>query len=71
MLNTVTYVLLQVVPLLCLAFLAATYAESEPELDAAQLVDDDLVDSLLQDLKPLEDEYEADSRAGRGFYKIN
>ena len=46
-------------PLLCLAFLAATSAESEPELDAAQL------DDLLRELEPSENEYEAVSRAGR------
>merc|ERR1711934_1325568 len=55
---------LLVVPLLCLAFLAAASAESESEL-GAQLTDDELVDSLLQDLKPLEDEYDADSRADK------
>ena len=54
-------------PLLCLAFLAAASAEFEPELDAAQLTDADeaLDDDLLQELKPLENEYEAVSRAGR------
>ena len=52
-------------PLLCLAFLAAASAESEPELDAAQLTDEALDDDLLQELKPLENEYEAVSRAGR------
>ena len=57
-------------PLLCLAFLAVASAESEPEL-GAKLTDDQLVDSLLQDLKPLEDEYDADSRAGtRHIYEI-
>merc|ERR1712218_343230 len=55
---------LLVVQLLCLALLAAASAESESEL-GAQLTDDELVDSLLQDLKPLEDEYDADSRADK------
>ena len=39
--------------------MAAASAESEPELDAAQL------DDLLRELEPLENEYEAVSRAGR------
>ena len=49
-------------PLLCLALLAAGSAESEPDHEAVQL--DSLVDILIQDLKPLEDEYDAVSRAG-------
>ena len=51
-------------PLLCLAFLAAS---AEPELDA-HLADDELVDNLIQDLKPLEDEYDVDSRAGTEYF---
>ena len=60
-------------PLLCLAFLAAAAvsAESEPELDAAELTDDALGDNLLQELKPLENEYQAVSRAGRKYLMLH
>ena len=49
-----------------MAFLAAS-AEPEPELDA-HLTDDELVDNLIQDLKPMEDEYDVDSRAGTAYF---
>jgi len=55
-----------VVPLLCLAFLAAS-AEPESDFDT-HLTDDELVNSLIQDLKPLEDEYEVDSRADKADF---
>merc|ERR1712018_654300 len=50
---------LQVAPLLCLAFLAVSAEPEELNIPFS----DELVDSLIEDLKPLENENIADTRA--------
>ena len=51
----------QVTPLLCLAFLAVSAEPEELNIPFS----DELVDSLIEDLKPLENENIADTRAGK------